>query len=161
MKILVVSDTHGKDENLERVLEKEKPIDALIHCGDIEGQEDYIQAVAECPVHMVAGNNDFFSDLDREMELELAGKKVFVTHGHYYGVSLDLGRIVDEALDRGSQVVMFGHIHKPVCEEDNGVLVLNPGSLAYPRQEGRKPSYAVISADRAGKFQCEIRYVEK
>ena len=161
MKILVVSDTHGKDGNLERVLEKEKPIDALIHCGDIEGREDYIRAAAECPVHMVAGNNDFFSELDRELVFELAGKKVFVTHGHCYGVSLDLGRIVDEASDRGCRVVMFGHIHRPVCHEEAGVIVLNPGSLAYPRQEGRKPSYAVISADCEGEFQCEIRYVEK
>ena len=31
MKILIVSDTHGHDENLERVLEIEKPINRLIH----------------------------------------------------------------------------------------------------------------------------------
>ena len=31
MKVLIVSDTHRRDENLERVLEKEKPIDCLIH----------------------------------------------------------------------------------------------------------------------------------
>lgn len=42
MKILVVSDTHGHDENLMRVLQREWPIDALIHCGDLEGSEDYI-----------------------------------------------------------------------------------------------------------------------
>ena len=36
MKILVVSDTHGHDENLMRVLQREWPIDALIHCGDLE-----------------------------------------------------------------------------------------------------------------------------
>lgn len=161
MKILVVSDTHGKDQNLQRVLELERPFDALIHCGDIEGQEDYIQALAACPVHMVAGNNDFFSDLERELEIELAGSKVFITHGHSYGVSLDLGRIVDEALDRKSRAVMFGHIHKPVCVQDKGVLVLNPGSLSYPRQEGRKPSYAVVFADSAGDLKCEIRYLEK
>lgn len=42
MKILIVSDTHGRLENLERVIEMTKPIDALIHLGDVEGQEDYI-----------------------------------------------------------------------------------------------------------------------
>ena len=40
MKILIVSDTHGRLENLERVIEMTKPIDALIHLGDVEGQED-------------------------------------------------------------------------------------------------------------------------
>ena len=35
MKILIVSDTHGQEKNLEEVLEKESPIDALIHLGDL------------------------------------------------------------------------------------------------------------------------------
>ena len=61
MKILVVSDTHGHDENLMRVLQREWPIDALIHCGDLEGSEDYIPEAVECPCFFVRGNNDFFS----------------------------------------------------------------------------------------------------
>ena len=37
MKILIVSDTHRKDKNLERVIEREKPLDMFIHLGDAEG----------------------------------------------------------------------------------------------------------------------------
>ena len=48
MKILIVSDTHGRLENLERVIEMTKPIDALIHLGDVEGQEDYIRRLVPC-----------------------------------------------------------------------------------------------------------------
>lgn len=59
MKALIVSDTHGSHRNLERVIEKEQPLDLLIHLGDVEGGEDYIEAIADCPVHVVAGNNDF------------------------------------------------------------------------------------------------------
>ena len=44
MKILIVSDTHGHEENLERVVEKVGKIDCLLHLGDVEGQEDYIEA---------------------------------------------------------------------------------------------------------------------
>ena len=58
MKILIVSDTHGKTEYLEAVLEWEKPLDLLIHLGDIEGDEDYIPVIAECPMEVVAGNKD-------------------------------------------------------------------------------------------------------
>ena len=65
MKILIVSDTHGHDENLERVLEIEKPINRLIHLGDVEGSEDYIEQIAECPCNIVSGNNDFFCELPR------------------------------------------------------------------------------------------------
>ena len=42
MKILVVSDTHRKDDGLKMVIEKEKPLDMLIHLGDAEGSERYI-----------------------------------------------------------------------------------------------------------------------
>ena len=54
------------------------PIDALIHCGDVEGEEDYIAELAECPSYIVAGNNDYFSVLDREMEFELGGSRYFL-----------------------------------------------------------------------------------
>ena len=63
MKVLIVSDTHGRHTGLDRVLEKEGKIDLFIHLGDIEGGESYINSVVECEKHMVRGNNDFFSDL--------------------------------------------------------------------------------------------------
>ena len=53
MKILIISDTHGAHKNFDRVIEKERPLDMLIHLGDVEGDEDYIPAVSDCPVHMV------------------------------------------------------------------------------------------------------------
>ena len=65
MRVLIVSDTHGHEENLERILTEKGPFQHLIHLGDVEGQEDYIEVIAGCPVHIVAGNNDFFSDLPR------------------------------------------------------------------------------------------------
>lgn len=39
MKVLIVSDTHGHDENLERAVMMETPFDMLVHCGDVEGRE--------------------------------------------------------------------------------------------------------------------------
>ena len=50
MKILVVSDTHGRDEKLERVVEQEQPFDYLIHCGDVEGRELFIELLLTVPV---------------------------------------------------------------------------------------------------------------
>lgn len=87
MKVLIVSDTHGRDENLEQVVMNEAPFDMFVHCGDVEGREIFIEALVECPCCIVSGNNDFFSDLPREEEIEIDGNKVLVTHGHYYGVS--------------------------------------------------------------------------
>ena len=63
MKVLIVSDTHRHDENLEKVIKKLKPIDMLIHCGDAEGTEGHIQQICDCPLYIVSGNNDFFTFL--------------------------------------------------------------------------------------------------
>lgn len=91
MKVLIVSDTHGRDENLELAVNREAPFDMLVHCGDVEGREFYIEiALAECPCSIVSGNNDFFSDLPREEVIDIEENKVLVTHGHYYGVSMAL-----------------------------------------------------------------------
>ena len=135
MKILIVSDTHGRDSKLEEAVMRETPFDMLVHCGDVEGREFYIEALAECPCCIIAGNNDFFSDLEREEEIEIAGYKTLVTHGHYYGVSMDITGVIEEAKARECQMVFFGHTHKPVAVERDGILAVNPGSLSYPRQE--------------------------
>ena len=160
MKILVVSDTHGRDRELETTVEREAPFDKLIHCGDVEGREIFIEALADCPCCIVAGNNDFFCDLPREQEITIGGKKALVTHGHYYGVSIDLSGIADEARSRGCEIAFFGHTHKPVVGQKNGVLVINPGSLAYPRQSGRKSSYVILNTDIRGNIDAQIKYLD-
>ena len=48
MKILIVSDTHKKNENYFKVLEMHHP-DMVIHCGDAEGSEYALSAAAKCP----------------------------------------------------------------------------------------------------------------
>jgi putative phosphoesterase len=158
MKILIVSDTHKHLKNLEKVLEKVEPIDYLIHCGDIEGQEDYIEQIAGCPVYMVAGNNDFFSNLDFEMEFKIDKYKIFLTHGHSYYVSMGLERLLDEAKSRNVDIVMFGHTHVPLIDIRGDIAFINPGSLSYPRQEGRVPSFIIMEIDRYNDVHYTLNY---
>ncbi len=160
MKILVVSDTHGRDTVLREVLKKVKPIDMLIHCGDSEGSEEYIRSMTECPVYMVAGNNDFFCDLPREEEISIGKYRALVTHGHYYYISMGTEMLKEDARARGFNLVMFGHTHRPYLEQDKDITILNPGSLSYPRQEGRKPSYILMDLDREGEAHFTVNYVE-
>ena len=161
MKILVVSDTHRKDDNLKMVLSEECPLDMLIHLGDAEGSEHFIPdwVNPECRMEMVLGNNDFFSRLDREREIDIAGHKAFITHGHCYGVSMGPEGLVDEAKSRGCDIAMYGHTHRPFLDVIDGVTVLNPGSLSYPRQEGRRPSYMIIHVDADGKMDYQQKYL--
>ncbi len=161
MKILVVSDTHRKHDNLQFVIDKEKPLDMLIHLGDAEGSEQWIPEWAGegCKMAMVLGNNDFFSRLERELEMEIGPHRALLTHGHYYGVSMGPEGLADEAKSRGCDIAMYGHTHKPFLEKVNGVTVLNPGSLSYPRQEGRRPSYMVITVSDDGRMDYDQRYL--
>ena len=146
MKVLIVSDTHRKNENYFKALERVKP-DLVIHCGDAEGGEYVLSNAAACPVQIVLGNNDFFSYLPRELELELGSFRVWVTHGHNYYVSMGSEVIKREARARGFDIVMYGHTHKPSVDRQGGVIAVNPGSLSYPRQEGRRPSYVVMEVE--------------
>lgn len=161
MKVLIVSDTHRKQDNLEIVLEQEKPIDLLIHLGDAEGYEVYIEEMLQCPMEIVAGNNDFFSGLPKEKVIFLGKYKVLLTHGHYYDVYMGTREIVQEAMMKKYDIVMFGHTHSPLIEKNGDVIALNPGSLTYPRQKGRKPSYIVMEIHKNGEADFEIKYLEE
>lgn len=160
MRALIVSDTHGKHGSLDRALKEVGMIDVFIHLGDVEGGEVYIDAVVGCEKHIVKGNNDFFSDLPREEEFMLGTKRVFISHGHNYYVSLDPEMIREEGRARNADIVMYGHTHKPYLEVGEEITVLNPGSLSYPRQEGRKGSYMILEISEEGQCQYQQHYLE-
>ncbi len=160
MKILVVSDTHGYVDNLERVLAREKNVEMMIHCGDVEGDERYIrERTGYYPCCIVKGNNDYFSDLPKEVVFDIYKYKIMVTHGHTYGVSMSTVGLREEARKRGVQIVVFGHTHRPFLEEKNGITLLNPGSLTYPRQSGRVPGYLVLQINEDGNIKYEQKYL--
>lgn len=161
MKILIISDTHRQHYNFDQVIEKTGKIDMLIHLGDAEGAEDYIEAVADCPVHIVAGNNDFMSMLEKEEEFNIGTYRVFISHGHRYYVSMGMERLKEEARMRSADIVMFGHTHRPILDIEEDLITLNPGSLSYPRQEGREPSYILMDIDREGQAHFTINYIRK
>ena len=159
MRILIVSDTHRHEENLEIVLQREKNLDMLIHLGDSEGSEDYIRTIAECPCYIVKGNNDYFSDLNRDIKMTIGKYRVLLTHGHHYYVSLGTETIISEGRAQDMDIVMFGHTHRPLVDIREDITVLNPGSLSYQRQEGRIPTYIMMTIDDKEEAHYEIRYV--
>lgn len=160
MKILVVSDTHGREENLEKVLKKTGRPDLVLHLGDSEGGEEFIKDMVGCPLHLVAGNCDFFCSYPKTKIVEAAGARIFMTHGHYYYVNMGTADLVRAAKENGCSIAMFGHTHKPFLDEsDPEVTVLNPGSLSLPRQEGRRPSYGLVEVEEGWKARCSLHFL--
>lgn len=160
MKIIIVSDTHGRIENYEKLLKKEEQPDMLFHCGDIGRDEDYIPFITPCPLYMVAGNNDYSSDLSSEQYVYVENYKIMITHGHMYGVNYSTERLAAVAKTNGAQIVCYGHTHVPLLQEMDGVTIINPGSLSLPRQMGRIPTYAVLEIEEE-KISVKICEMEK
>ena len=158
MKILVISDSHKQYENMDRAIEIEMP-DRIFHLGDGEGCEDYVEAVAQCPLEIVRGNCDFASDLPAEVVMRVGAHVVMLTHGHYYNVSFGPQRLAEVAKEKGADVVLYGHTHVPLLREEGGITIMNPGSISYPRQSDRRPSYGVIEVDARGEFTYRICYL--
>lgn len=158
-RFLIVSDTHGRDQNLKHVLAIEKNIDGFFHLGDLEGSENYLGSEIHCPCYMVAGNNDFESILNQELCVNLGPHRIFMTHGHRHMLFQGVGTLVDAARQRNADIVMFGHTHCPMLEIREDITILNPGSLSLPRQYGWQASYMIMTMDDDGMLDYEIKYI--
>ncbi|MDY6303324.1 MAG: metallophosphoesterase [Succiniclasticum sp.] len=159
MKIGIISDTHGDLQALRKVLAAAPPVERWIHCGDYGRDANLIEQVTGLPVVRVCGNCDVLRGPVTEPPdayVEWEGYRIWVTHGHLY---LGEGREVDQLFWWGRRLeqdmVIFGHIHRPVWEEQDGVWILNPGSPSRPR-DGSKAGFAVLTLKRGESPQVEF-----
>jgi putative phosphoesterase len=158
MKILIVSDSHGRNYYLEKAIKRVQPIDLLIHLGDYEGSQEYIKAIAPCKVEMVSGNNDYNIDMDKDKLITIGNYSVFLTHGHRYGVNYGIDRIKEIGMEYGASIVIFGHTHRPLIDLSSSIWAINPGSISQPRQEGGIPTFIIMDIDTEGKAHFTLNY---
>ena len=123
MKLAILSDTHGLLR--PQVVEHLKTADAILHGGDINKPAIVEQLQQYAPLYIVRGNNDkeWAEDIPHNLTVTLEGITFFMVHNKKE-VPADLS---------GVNVVVFGHSHKYVQEEKDGLLWLNPGSCG-PRR---------------------------
>ena len=123
MKLAILSDTHGLLR--PQVVEHLKTADAILHGGDINKPAIVEQLQQYAPLYIVRGNNDkeWTEDIPHDLTVTLEGVTFFLVHNKKE-VPADL---------LGVDVVVFGHSHKYVQEEKDGILWLNPGSCG-PRR---------------------------
>lgn len=123
MKLAILSDTHGLLR--PEVVEHLKTADGILHGGDLNKQEIVDQLRQYAPLYVVRGNNDkaWAEDIPHHLTVTLGGVTFAMVHNKK-DLPADL---------TGVDVVVFGHSHKYVQEEKDGVLWLNPGSCG-PRR---------------------------
>jgi putative phosphoesterase len=157
VRVLVTSDTHvgaARRASLPAaLLEHAAEADAILHGGDLVDPEIVIELGAYAPTYAVRGNCDPFAPgLPERRIVELAGVSIAMVH--------------DPGPEKGRRerlrswfphcrVVIFGHTHMPVCEDDRGLLLLNPGS---PTERRRAPfrSLATLMLGDDGGVTAEI-----
>ena len=81
---------------------------------------------------------------------------MLLTHGHAYNVNYDLTGLMYKAMEEDCKAVFFGHTHRCMQDEANGIRFINPGSLTQPR-DGSGGSYAIVRTSQEG-MEASIVY---
>lgn len=136
----IISDTHigyqeSKTINLGIplvVLSEIRKCDLIVHGGDIGRCRETLSFLGQiAPVIAVKGNHDKHTKekIPLKVRKEFAGWQVGITHGHGDNVRRDPLSIIKffkEPLD----VIIYGHIHRPLAYVDRDLILLNAGSLS-------------------------------
>ena len=150
MKILVMSDSHGRRDLVIKCIRQHPDVQVVLHLGDLVGDfRDMDKTFPELEFFNVKGNCDFGSDIPAERMITLQGVNILLTHGHTQGVNYGVSGLVGTARRKGAAIALFGHTHVPYNKYHNGIYVLNPGSLAHPR-DCSKASYGLIEITNQG-----------
>ncbi|MCQ2386052.1 MAG: metallophosphoesterase [Clostridia bacterium] len=140
MEILVISDSHGVVSHVRKAVREHPDAKALLFAGD--GLSDLGFLSAEYPdldVYKVWGNCDYARPADsaEERMLTLDGVRIFLLHGHQWGVKGGYETAAAYARRNGADVLVYGHTHTPLSEylldTPRPLLVFNPGSLGRPK----------------------------
>ena len=148
MKIGLVSDSHGSTGDLDLMLSRPEIRDVRLwlFAGDVAMDAAYLDMVTpeDVEVIKVAGNNDWpGTNLPDYETLDIAGHTILLTHGHIFGVNFGRQKLAQAAKDVGADIAVYGHTHVAENTVIDGVMILNPGSIARPRDE-RNGSFMVM-----------------
>ena len=132
MKLLVLSDSHGNVDNMARAVELTQPRH-ILHLGDcLRDAQALHERFPDLPMDTVPGNCDWGSFDQPERLLEFEGVRVLMMHGHTRNVKSSPLAAQYAAREWGADVLLFGHTHRPMVDNDGALLVLNPGAAGDP-----------------------------
>lgn len=153
-EVIIVSDSHGLTKELRTITERHETKDK-IHCGDSELQ---VNAEFIVPYQTVKGNCDWNANFLEEKIMEIDGLKIYVTHGHLYGVKSSLQKLQYRAEEVGADIVCFGHSHIAYAEKIGDILYINPGSIRYPNRT-KKPTYVALTWEDKANVKVQFYHI--
>jgi putative phosphoesterase len=154
MKIGVISDTHGDQAAVRQAVKAVPDANMWLHAGDYSQDATYLAGLVAVPVYAAKGNCDGQTIAKIDEFVEVAGKKIWLTHGHRYSVKQGVGELVQRGSQYGMDVVIYGHTHLPDNKCHGNLLIFNPGSVAEPRSG--QGTCGILNIDNEGKITGKI-----
>lgn len=130
MRYLVISDVHGYEKYLNRIVEKEEDIKNIIFLGD--GLKDILsfkQKHPEYNVISVTGNCDSSTEVSAKEIITVKGHRILICHGDGYYVKMGLLPLRKACVEMNVDIGLFGHTHRQYYEYYDGIYTFNPGSV--------------------------------
>ena len=133
-RIIALSDTHLEFDALATSLAAlAKSADIIFHCGDFVSMQCHAALAALGRLEAVHGNSDC-TELKRLLPqrkiIEVEGVRIGLVHMASHGSDLVGADMMAREMD--VQVLVFGHIHRPLIEKGSRLLIC-PGSTTLPR----------------------------
>lgn len=146
----VVSDSHGRFSALEKMIDQAPDVAAWIHCGDYCEDGDDLAMCVDVPVYTVLGNNDMMTQTNTPeyRNITIGGLHIMAIHGHQWYGGQRLKQLTALGKQNDAALVVFGHTHRRFYEIIDGMPLLNPGSIALPR-DGRQGTYAICCIENS------------
>ncbi len=130
MRILVFSDSHGSTYRMREAISDHPEADMIIHLGDGERDFDSIKnEFTDKRTVQVCGNCDFGSMLPVNEIIKVSGVNIFCTHGHTELVKYGNGALISKGRNLNAHIILYGHTHESVTGYDDGLYIMNPGSI--------------------------------
>lgn len=163
MKVIAIADTHIRSGSIIEQLPHElvkliKSADMVIHAGDFVTKKAYDELAGICRLEAVHGNMDapaLKELLPERKVIEIEGIKIGLVHEASLSLQDTTGARY-MAKEMQVNVLIFGHIHKPLIEKTD-VLLVCPGSPTYPRLS--EPSAIEFNVEQ-GKISGKIVFFE-
>lgn len=146
---LAFGDSHRNKRALAQmaaIIHKLQP-EFFVHTGDNFSDYQWIKKRTGTFGHGVRGNCDGGIIIGSREEIIFTheNKKFLLIHGHQYRVKYSYENLYYHARDAEVDAVIFGHSHVQFAQQEDGLWLINPGSISLPRG-GSWPGYAKITS---------------
>lgn len=151
-KILIIADTHGNTEAVEKLDQIMSECDIILHLGD--GVNDVLNGKYKDKLQYVYGNCDGGTRAFKIVEVEKV--KILITHGHFYHVKNDLTSLMFLGEEQNVNMVCFGHTHNAIKTTNGKITYINPGTLNSSGYT-KTYAYAVVMGDKIVSSIVELK----